>query len=100
MFDPSRPDDCLATMALARRLVVRSRLPVIAAGGIMDGRGIAAVLDLGAIAAQLGTGFVGCPESGAKAYGEALARPGAWHTVVTRAISGRSVRCLANRFTA
>src|SRR3546814_13229215 len=64
--------------------------PVIAAGGIMDGRGIRAALDLGAIAAQLGTAFVACPESSADAdYREALAGPAAMSTVMTSAISGR-----------
>ncbi|MGH7440798.1 MAG: NAD(P)H-dependent flavin oxidoreductase, partial [Polyangiaceae bacterium] len=73
----------------------------IAAGGIMDGAGIAAVLRLGASAAQLGTAFVSCDESLADAgYRAALGGPGAHHTVMTRAISGRPARCLANRFTA
>lgn len=100
MFDPMALDDCLATLALTRLLVVRSGLPVIAAGGIMDGQGIAAVLALGAVAAQLGTAFVACPESGADAaYRRALAAPGAAHTTMTRVISGRPARCLNNRFT-
>lgn len=100
MFDPSAPDDCLGTMALTRLLVTRSDLPVIAAGGIMDGHGIAAVLSLGAVAAQLGTAFVACPESSAdEAYRQALTGPGAWHTTMTAAISGRPARCLQNRFT-
>ena len=47
---------------LTRLLVKNSGLPVIAAGGIMDGAGIAAALRLGAAAAQMGTAFVGCPE--------------------------------------
>ncbi len=100
VFDPDAPDDRLGTMALTRLLAVRSGLPVIAAGGIMDGRGIRAVLDLGAVAAQLGTAFVACPESSAdRAYREALAGLGAEHTVMTHAISGRPARCLRNRFT-
>jgi nitronate monooxygenase len=100
MFDPATPDDCLGTMALTRLLAVRSGLPVIAAGGIMDGQGIAAALDLGAIAAQLGTAFILCPESSAnEAYRQALLGPGAQHTIITKAISGRPARCLANRFT-
>jgi nitronate monooxygenase len=74
---------------------------VIAAGGIMDGAGIAACLTLGASAAQLGTAFIACPESSADAgFRAALRGPGAWHTVMTSAISGRPARCLANRFTA
>src|SRR5512134_2406195 len=55
------------TLALVRQVVRAVRVPVVAAGGIMDGAGIAAVLALGAQAAQLGTAFVVCPESGAPA---------------------------------
>lgn len=66
----------------------------------MDGAGIAAALRLGASAAQLGTAFVGCVESQADAgYRSALMSDAAHHTVMTRAISGRPARCLANRFT-
>lgn len=66
----------------------------------MDGAGIAAALRLGASAAQLGTAFVACPESEADAgYRQALASNAAFHTVMTRAISGRPARCLSNRFT-
>ena len=100
VFDPDAPDDRLGTMALTRLLVTHSGLPVIAAGGIMDGHGIRAALDLGAVAAQLGTAFIACPEGGAdEAYRDALAGPGAEHTVMTHAISGRPARCLRNRFT-
>jgi nitronate monooxygenase len=101
VFDPAAPDDALGTLALTRLLVRNVRLPIIAAGGIMDGAGIAAALDLGAIAAQLGTAFVTCPESAAdQGYRAALAGPGAWHTQMTALISGRPARALANRFTA
>ncbi|MFS0772968.1 NAD(P)H-dependent flavin oxidoreductase [Sphingomonas sp. 1P08PE] len=100
VFDPAAPDDQLGTMALTRLLVLRAGLPVISAGGIMDGAGIRAALALGATAAQLGTAFVSCPESGADAaYRAALAGEDANHTVMTRAISGRPARCLANLFT-
>lgn len=100
VFDPEAVDDQLGTLALTRLLVLRSGLPVIAAGGLMDGRAVRAVLDLGAVAAQLGTAFVACPESGADAaYRAALAGPDAFHTVMTPAISGRPARCLGNRFT-
>jgi nitronate monooxygenase len=58
VFDPAAADDRLGTMALTRLLVQRAGLPVIAAGGIMDGRGVAAVLALGASAAQMGTAFL------------------------------------------
>lgn len=99
-FVPAEPDDRLGTMALTRLLVTKLDIPVIAAGGIMDGAGIAASLALGAVAAQLGTAFIACPESSADAgYRAALLGPPAEHTVMTAAISGRLARCLANRFT-
>ncbi|KAA0972671.1 nitronate monooxygenase [Aureimonas fodinaquatilis] len=101
MFDPTAPDDELGTLALTRLLVRQDMLPVIGAGGLMDGAGIAAVLDLGAVAAQLGTAFVACPESAADtAYRAALAGPGCRHTTMTSLISGRPARALPNRFTA
>lgn len=100
VFDPDADDACLGVLALTRLLVSRAGLPVIAAGGIMDGQGVRAVLDLGAVAAQLGTAFIGCPESAADpAYRSALQSDAAHHTIMTRAISGRPARCLRNRFT-
>jgi len=101
VFEPEARDDRLGMAALVRLLVARSGLPVIAAGGIMDGAGVAAALNLGAEAAQLGTAFVGCPESNADAaYREALFSEAAFHTTMTTAISGRPARCLQNAFTA
>ncbi|WP_257554978.1 nitronate monooxygenase family protein [Sphingobium sp. CFD-2] len=101
VFDPNAPDDRLGTMALTRLLVDAIDLPVIAAGGIMDGAGIAAALDLGAAAAQLGTAFIACDESLADAgYRAALASDAALHTQMVRAVSGRPARILANRFAA
>ena len=101
VFDPDAEDDRIGTMALTRLLVRALDVPVIAAGGLMDGAGISAALRLGAGAAQLGTAFVACPESLADAgYRTALGSDAANHTVMTRAISGRPARCLANRFTA
>ena len=100
MFDYATHDDRLGTFALSRLLVRHFKLPVIAAGGIMDGAGIAAALRLGAVAAQMGTAFIGCPESSAdQGYRAALASDAAHHTSMVRAISGRPARCLANRFT-
>lgn len=99
MFDADAPDEQLGTTALTRRLVDSIDLPVIAAGGIMDGRGIAAALDLGAAAAQLGTAFAATDESLADtAYRRALASDAARQTVMIRAISGRPARGLRNRF--
>lgn len=100
-FDPAEPDDRLSTLALVQVLARELSIPVIAAGGIMTGGGIAAVLASGAVAVQLGTAFVGCPESAADAgYRAALFSDAAHHTVMTDAISGRPARCLANGFTA
>lgn len=62
VFDPSRPDSQLGVLALTRLLVREIPLPIIAAGGIMDGAGVAAALDLGAEAVQMGTAFIGCPD--------------------------------------
>ena len=100
VFDPHAEDSRLGTLALTRLLVGAVALPIVAAGGIMDGAGIAAVLTLGACAAQLGTAFVGTRESLADAgYRERLFGDPAHHTVMTRVISGRPARCLANDFT-
>jgi nitronate monooxygenase len=100
VFDTDAADDRLGTMALTRILVRDIDIPVIAAGGIMDGAGIAAALRLGAAAAQLGTAFVGCDESLADAgYRAALFSDAAHHTTMTQVISGRLARSLANRFT-
>jgi nitronate monooxygenase len=101
VFDPEAQDAQLAAMALTRLLVSKIAIPVIAAGGIMDGAGIAAVLDLGAEAAQLGTAFIACPESSADAFHrDALFGAGAFATEMTSLISGRPARCLPNGFTA
>ncbi len=101
IVDPDGLDDQLGTVALTRLLTSALTVPIIAAGGIMDGRGIAAVLQLGAAAAQMGTAFLATDESAADAaYRSALCSDAAYHTVMTRAISGRPARALANRFTA
>lgn len=100
MFDPDAEDSRLGTLALTRVLAQTVQLPVIAAGGIMDGAGIAAVLALGASAAQLGTAFVATDESLADAgYRQLLFSDAAHHTMMTRVISGRPARSLANAFT-
>lgn len=91
-------DDRLGTLALLGSVVPALLVPVIAAGGIMDGRGIRAAFALGAQAVQMGTAFIGCPESAANAaYRAALRSEKAWHTQVTAAISGRPARGLVNR---
>ncbi len=98
MFDPDMPDECLSTAVLVRLLVRKTRLPVIAAGGIMDGYGIKAALDLGAIAAQLGTAFILCPESAANThYRTILKSSRASMTRLTSVFSGRPARGIVNR---
>ncbi|MBO0656939.1 nitronate monooxygenase [Streptomyces triculaminicus] len=74
-------------------------LPVIATGGLMRGEAIAAVLAAGACAAQLGTAFLPCPESGAHPlHKRALTDPLFARTELTRAFTGRPARGLVNRF--
>ncbi len=98
VFDPERGDDGLGTFALVRMLTKECSLPVIAAGGIMDGRGIAAAMSLGAAGVQMGTAFVLCPESSANAtYREQMKSERTRHTQITAAISGRGARGLPNR---
>ena|SRR5579864_1275732 len=100
IFDPDAFDDRLGTFALTRLLVKEFDLPVIAAGGIMDGAGIAAALALGAQAAQLGTAFVACPETSIdEGYRRAMLGAPARQTTFTAAISGRIARSMVNRFT-
>lgn len=87
------------TMQFVRDAVKIVRVPVIASGGIMDGREIAAALALGAEAVQLGTAFLACPESGAaEAYKQAVLGAKTDRTTITRAFSGRSARGIANEF--
>lgn len=98
VFDPT-DDPRFATLPLTRLLARELDIPVIAAGGIMDGAGIAAALALGAAGAQLGTAFVSCPESAANpAYRAALAGPRAERTRVSPVISGRPARGIENAF--
>ena len=99
VFDPDAPDERLGIFALTRLLVRGTRLPVIAAGGIMDGAGIAAMLTLGAQAAQLGTAFVACPESAIDEGFRRAITSGERRTTFTASISGRLARGLANAFT-
>ncbi|HEY5798781.1 MAG TPA: nitronate monooxygenase [Burkholderiaceae bacterium] len=84
---------------LLPRIVDAVRIPVVAAGGLMDGRGIAAALLMGAGAAQLGTAFLTCDESGIpSAYKQRLLQAGDTATAITRAFSGRPARALVNGF--
>ena len=88
----------IGTMALVPQVVDAVRVPVIASGGIMDGRGIAAALALGASAVQMGTAFLTCEEAGiSDAYKQAILATAAHETRITRAFSGRPARGIVNR---
>ncbi|KAL1405624.1 hypothetical protein Q8F55_009263 [Vanrija albida] len=101
VMDPAAPDDELTTAALTRLLATHTALPVIAAGGIMDGAGVAAYLELGAELAQLGTAFIACPESAAdEGFRATLASDAAFHTRLTPIVSGRAARSLATNWVA
>lgn len=100
MFDPAARDDGLSTERLVRLLAKTSPIPVIAAGAIMDGKAIAAMLKLGAVAVQMGTAFIACPESAAdEAYRSALIGAHGEQTILTEMISGRPGRLIKNEFT-
>ncbi len=89
----------IGTMALVPQVVDAVRVPVIASGGIMDGRGIAAALALGAAAVQMGTAFLTCDEAGIpEVYKAAILNAREHQTRVTRAFSGRPARGIVNRF--
>jgi enoyl-[acyl-carrier protein] reductase II len=92
----------VATMPLVPLIVdaVGDRVPVVAAGGIFDGRGLAAALALGADGVWLGTRFIATPEARSViGYREALVRAGEDATVVSRAYSGKTMRVLRNGYT-
>ncbi len=95
-----RPENCLTgTLALVPQVVDAVKVPVIAAGGIVDGRGIAAVRKLGASGAQIGTAFLACEESGAhELHRASLFSADARRTTLTRAFSGRLARSVHNDF--
>jgi nitronate monooxygenase len=94
------PEDCLTgILSLLPQVVDAVRVPVIAAGGMADGRGIAAALKLGASAAQIGTAFLACEESNAAPLHRArLFSPDARRTTLTRAFTGRLARSIHNEF--
>jgi nitronate monooxygenase len=98
-FAAARGFGSVGLMALLPQVVDAVRIPVIASGGIMDGRGIAAALALGAVAVQMGTAFLVTHESGAPAcYKQRVLTSNDESTAYTRAYSGRTARGVENRF--
>jgi nitronate monooxygenase len=85
-------------MALVPQLVDAVKVPVIAAGGIADARGVAAALALGAAGVQVGTAYLLCPEATTSAvHRAALASDAARTTALTNVFSGRAARGIVNR---
>ncbi|QOY94557.1 nitronate monooxygenase [Massilia sp. UMI-21] len=98
IFDPSSPDPALPTFDLLEQLRANLALPLVAAGGIMDGRHIRSAFRHGASAVQMGSAFIACPESMAPPHHRALiARGGSLQTVLSPVISGRPARGIVNR---
>ncbi len=92
-------DESPGTLALVPQVADRVKIPILAAGGIADGRGIAAAFALGADGVQIGTAFLVCEESGiSDTYRAALQSDNARYTALTNAFTGRYGRTLKNRF--
>lgn len=99
-ISPSQ-DSLIGLISLTPQVVDHVSIPVIAAGGIMDGRGLMASLCLGAIGVQMGTAFLTCIESGAhQVYKEAIMHVQEDQIVLTRAFSGKWARGIKNKFIA
>jgi len=99
-FDAARAEhELVGLFALLPAVVDAVRIPVVATGGIADGRGVAASLLLGASAAQIGTAFLRCPEAKTPpAWAEALAVTPPEGTIVSRVFSGRAGRSIATDY--
>jgi nitronate monooxygenase len=99
-FDASAAEaEMVGLFALVPAMADAVSIPVVATGGIADGRGVAAAMMLGASAAQIGTGFLRCPEAGIHpAWASALAATRPEGTLVTRAFSGRAGRGIATDY--
>ncbi|MEO8487843.1 MAG: nitronate monooxygenase [Betaproteobacteria bacterium] len=88
----------IGTLALVPQVVRAVRVPVIAAGGIADARGVAAAMALGAAGVQVGTAYLLCPEATTSAiHRAALASDAARHTALTNLFTGRPARGMVNR---
>ena len=99
-FDAAKAEaGMVGLFSLLPSIVDAVRVPVIATGGVADGRGVSAALLLGASAVQIGTGFLRCPEARlATAWADAIGRTLPEQTLVTRAFSGRAGRSIATAY--
>ena len=99
-FEADRAErDLVGLFSLLPAVVDAVKVPVVATGGIADGRGVAAALLLGASAAQIGTGFLRCPEASLPpAWADALGRAAPEGTMLSRAFSGRAGRAIATDY--
>src|SRR5205823_571451 len=99
MFLTSDPASQVGTLVLVPQVVDAVKVPVIAAGGIADGRGIAAAFAMGASAVQMGTAYLHCPEAAISPYLRAALRSAKDRVItVTNVVSGRPARVFMNRF--
>jgi nitronate monooxygenase len=99
-FDATKAErELVGLMALVPAIADAVKIPVVAAGGIADGRGVAAALALGASAAMMGTAFLRCPETQVHpAWANALAQTQPETTMLSRAFSGRLGRSIATDY--
>lgn len=99
VFEPTKGDPDIGTLPLVRQISASCDIPVIAAGGIMDGQGIRAAMALGASGVQMGTAFILCPESAADdTYRKSLKQAQTLETRITSVISGRPARGIVDRW--
>ena len=97
-FLESAESSLTGTFSLIPRVVDKLHIPVVAAGGVADGRGVAAAMILGASGVQVGTAFLACAESNATLlHKEKLFSPEVRHTMLTRMFSGRLMRVMRNK---
>jgi nitronate monooxygenase len=99
IFNPNSTDEKLTAIDLTKKLVKCCSIPIVCAGAIMDGADIANALKAGAVAAQLGTAFLSCDESGASpAHKDYLLNQHGRGSVFTKGFSGRLARGIENEF--